>query len=316
VCVIALSLAALTLLLASLGVAASPSAGSARTALEARAVVVRQYWTAERMREAKPLTALPGPLGTEVRAAPKRRRHQHKVKAKPLAHYSKGANRAHGKVFFHLTDGDYVCSGTSLRSGSRSVVWTAGHCVFDERALGGYATRWEFVPAYHRAGGHDKAPFGEWPAEALATTRQWQGGIGGLDGGDRAFDFGIATVAQAPGGATLQSTVGGRKIAFHDKPRHSKTLRAIGYPAARPFTGTEELSCTSKIRGRDRRIGPPDPIAISCNMTGGASGGGWIDKQGRLVSVTSYGYTGLPGTLFGPYQGQVAERLFYENGGA
>ena len=46
------------------------------------------------------------------------------------------------------------------------------------------------------------------------------------------------------------------------------------------------------------------------------SGGGWIDKKGRLVSVTSYGYTGLPGVLFGPYQGNVAERLYYENGGA
>ena len=313
-CVAALALTALVLTLASLASAGAPGRSLPRATLEAKTQAIRDYWTPQRMRKAEPVDSIATPLSApRARAAVRGRdHHSHKkVKAKPVKRSTKKPLRAHGKVFFRLADGDYVCSGTSLRTSTGvSMVWTAGHCVFDERPVGGFASAWEFVPAYH--GG--KAPFGEWPASALATTKQWQGGLAGLDGGDSAYDFGAATVGGTRGGKTLQQTVGGRKIGFFT---HLKgKLMAIGYPAVPPFTGKRELSCKSRTRGRDRRVGPPHPIGISCDMTGGASGGGWIDKKGRLVSVTSYGYTGLPNVLFGPYQGNVAERLYYENGGA
>jgi hypothetical protein len=47
-------------------------------------------------------------------------------------------------------------------------------------------------------------------------------------------------------------------------------------------------------------------------MTAGASGGGWIGRSGRLVSVTSYGYNHDPSSLYGPFFG-AAVRSFYES---
>ena len=47
-------------------------------------------------------------------------------------------------------------------------------------------------------------------------------------------------------------------------------------------------------------------------MTAGASGGGWVDPRGRLVSVTSYSYTNEPRSLYGPYFGD-ALRSFYRS---
>ena len=49
-------------------------------------------------------------------------------------------------------------------------------------------------------------------------------------------------------------------------------------------------------------------------MTGGSSGGGWIvnmkDGLGTLVSVNSYGYFSQPDAMYGPYQGNAAEKLY------
>ena len=40
--------------------------------------------------------------------------------------------RTHGKVFMTIPGtGDFVCSGNVVRSHSHTLVWTAGHCVFD-----------------------------------------------------------------------------------------------------------------------------------------------------------------------------------------
>ena len=67
------------------------------------------------------------------------------------------------------------------------------------------------------------------------------------------------------------------------------------------------------VGGNDRSASPPT-IAIGCDMTGGSSGGGWIvnmkDGLGTLVSVNSYGYFSQPDAMYGPYQGNAAERLY------
>ncbi len=209
--------------------------------------------------------------------------------------------------------GDYECSGTAVRSPSRSLVWTAGHCVFDPGVLGaGYATNWEFVPGF--SGG--RRPFGEWPAQILATTRQWHG-TGVLDGGDSAFDFGAATISPRAG-RLLQNRIGARRIAF-GQPRN-QVYSAFGYPADSPpeeFDGRHLFRCRSPYRGSDHSVGPPAAIRISCDMTGGASGGGWVFRRGDrgyVASVTSYGYAGEPDSLYGPYQGDVARQLWSSAG--
>jgi hypothetical protein len=287
---------------------------------------VRAYWTRARMREARPAEALaPSPLATVPdRAAPARaaKRHSLHRRVRKTGSYP---NRTAGKIFFTLPGdgpdaGDYSCSGTAVRSPSRSLVWTAGHCVFDPGALGaGYATNWEFVPAYS-AGSKPftaREPFGEWPAVSLATPTRWHGSDA-LAGGDFAFDLGAATVSPH-GGVPLQDRIGARRIAF-DQPRNLK-YSAFGYPAFGPppeFDGRHLFRCRSAYRGSDHRIGPPAPIGISCDLTEGASGGGWVVRRhhrGYVVSVTSYGYKGQPNKLYGPYQGNAAQRLWQSAGG-
>ena len=48
---------------------------------------------------------------------------------------------------------------------------------------------------------------------------------------------------------------------------------------------------------------------LACNMTGGSSGGGWI-QNGSLSSVTSLGYTGVKNILWGPYFGSTIQAVY------
>ena len=48
---------------------------------------------------------------------------------------------------------------------------------------------------------------------------------------------------------------------------------------------------------------------LACNMTGGSSGGGWI-QNGSLNSVTSFGYTSVKNVLWGPYFGTAIQGVF------
>ena len=95
--------------------------------------------------------------------------------------------RSHGKVFLTVVGGsapgDYVCSGTAIASNNRSVVWSAGHCVFDTEG-GGYATNWIFAPGYKNGA----TPFGKWVATKLSSTKEWR------DNGNLSYDLGAAIV--------------------------------------------------------------------------------------------------------------------------
>jgi hypothetical protein len=126
-------------------------------------------------------------------------------------------------------------------------------------------------------------------------------------GGDSRFDLAAATVGRLHH-TTLQRVVGGRRIAFNQ--RRAQQYSAIGYPAAAPFSGLREFSCSSGFKGSDASFEAPRPISIACDMTAGSSGGGWLDGSGRLVSVTSYGYAEQPNVLYGPYFGDAVAAFY------
>ncbi|MFN8111562.1 MAG: hypothetical protein U0R51_00030 [Solirubrobacterales bacterium] len=290
---------------------------------------VRDYWTKERMREAEPVpvdpdaATAPAPGPAEAPAAPSYVAPAGPGDAGPAAlergaassGLARGAGaaslianpaatgtRAHGKVFFTVKGGsapdDYVCSGTAVNSRNQSLVWTAGHCIYDWEDQGGKSVNFQFVPAYSGKG----KPFGEWPASELATTSQWK-----RDGNLR-FDIGTAVVDRNPGGRTLQSIVGGRGIGF-DQPR-DQNYKLFGYPVEGIYADSlDEYRCKSALRGSDVPPGTgPNTLRASCDMTGGSSGGGWI-ARGLLLSNTSYGYGTSP-YLYGPYFSQTAKKLY------
>jgi hypothetical protein len=289
--------------------AAAPAAAVETQRVSDPAAEVRDYWTQARMRAAEPLGADPAaePSSRALDCLPVPSR----MCAKEVPDPTALGVRTHGKVYFSVAKGDragdYVCSGTVVNSRKRSVVWTAGHCVYavDEEGDGdvpGFVANWIFVPAYDEGA----QPFGQWPAKRLATTGPWQAA------GNIKYDLGAAVVRRDAEGRRLQNVVGARGIAF-DQPRQ-RTYEAIGYPAENlptvTFDGEREFSCTSDpVANDDPGTAGPATMAIRCDMTGGSSGGGWI-SYGKLYSVTSYGYSQELDRLYGPYMSASAKALY------
>ena len=300
----------------------------------------RTYWTPARMRAAEPVEAEAATVLSDRGGSLDRRSRRASFvgpadagspsgaamrmgKASQSGERIVGSNRdeiadpadpayaAHGKVFFTIPKGseagDYVCSGTAVNSKRRSLVWTAGHCVYDFEAAdpGGFSTNFIFVPGYKDG----VAPYGEWPAKKLGTTVGWK------SAGNIRFDLGAAVVRTDATGAKLQDVVGATGIGFN-QPR-AQTLQAFGYPAVQPpleFTGEREFRCTGRPFGVDRPSGTVGPATtgIECDMTAGSSGGGWIGGTTApiLLSVTSYGYPTELDHLYGPYMSTGAKALY------
>jgi V8-like Glu-specific endopeptidase len=273
-----------------------------------RPAKVRAYWTPQRMRAAQPADLVLTAAGELVRAAGEPRA------ATDVSETSASfPQRAHGKVFFTIAGGsqpgDYVCSGTVVRSNGHTLAWTAGHCVDDPEFGGGFATNWTFVPGYRNGG----EPFGEWPAQELLTTDAWR------DHADIRQDHGAAVLARNPEGQGIQDVIGARPIDF--RLAREQQFTAFGYPAQPTlleptFDGERLYSCASPVTGSDNPPGSgPETLQIDCDMSGGSSGGGWVTANGSVNGLTSYGYELDFDHLFGPYFGADARALYHEAAG-
>ena len=284
---------AVLLLVSSLTLAASAQAAPHR-ATESPDEITK-YWTKERMRSAIPRDAVrggnpqaarkPGGGGTTTTWT--------RVAVDPIA----GPDRNNGKVFFTIGGANYVCSGTSVATATASLVWTAGHCVTD--GPNAFATKFTFVPAYRDG----QAPYGKWAFNALDSTEEWE------NSGDFEHDFGAARVVPgegAPPNTTLAQTVTTpRQMDFDYGVTSSTRFTSFGYPAATPFNGQRLYKCDSPVLRRDGSA-----MGIGCDMTGGSSGGGWLNAAGEVSSVNSYHYRSLKNVMFGPYQSGSAQALY------
>lgn len=257
---------------------------------------VRDYWTAERMRTAIPMERARAGEPKAPRAKPGSTSSWSTVKVSWPA--TSSALNAHGKVFFSDGPYNYVCSGTLVSSSSGSVVWTAGHCV--NEGPGDYFTNWAFVPAYNRNGVRE--PYGRWAATSLHTTTAWRTTTNAYG-----RDLGAAKL-QLKSNTSLQGTISTARTLGTYTLATSAPVDSYGYPAAGKYSGQDMYLCDSYVSRRDSSTSPPT-YGIPCGMTGGSSGGGWLDSSGRLVSVNSYGYQSLKNTMFGPVQDSVAASL-------
>lgn len=256
---------------------------------------VRAYWTPERMAEAVPLDA---PVAQEpqidlLRAAARA------FDSGPVRNPGAEPYPSVGKVFL-LLDGDpYSCSAAIVRAPSRSLVWTAGHCLYEPGSpIGEFATNWAFVPDYDNG----RQPFGVWPASSLYVRTKWA-----LDGNQH-FDFGAAVIERKQG-QDLQGAVGSA-LPLGVNPKYDQKWKAIGLPSGNRFHD-QMWQCRSAFRRKDRLKGSgPPPLGIGCDMTGGASGGPWITGKGKLGAVTAYGRKKDHNLLYGTYLGSEAKKLY------
>lgn len=307
--------AALLAAVALFGVAqAQASTVTGKAFGEVSAREVKRYWTIDRMLAAEPArvdqSSIPAPSEElppvavgEPTVVPSDGLTGSRQRSSIISNPTTLPNRLHGKVFFQARDfsgnwDDYVCSGTVVNSPSGRVVITAGHCVFENF----WSRKVVFVPGYHDG----IRPFGEFAARRIDAPRRWVNNEWSRPTYALSYDVGAVVLK---GATPIQTAIGGaRGIAFN--VGRSRDYTAYGYPAAPPFNGQSLYTCTSAFGGRDIGTFSPSPGWISCDMTGGASGGGWIFDNEFLNSVNSYGYGSGPLRMYGPYFGRVVKRLY------
>jgi hypothetical protein len=170
----------------------------------------------------------------------------------------------HGKLFFSLPAGNFVCSATVT---NLSTIITAGQCVSD--GAGNWATNLYFCPSYNQGG--ENATFGCWSGVTQATTTNWH------DNGDPDYDY--ACVVTAVTGTVQTNKIGeatgwaGRAWNFGtDEPEIT-----FGYPQGSPFTGLS-IQQTASVEWYewDFTAGGLKSKLIGSDLTGGSSGGGWF----------------------------------------
>ncbi|MBT2451150.1 peptidase [Streptomyces sp. ISL-43] len=300
------------LLAAGALIAGALTSASASVAAESQSSFRQQqtqgFWTAERMRAATPLdiTAAPG-AGHRVPTAAARPTTiaPTAASASPTAFPQAGGAwtgggavvKTSGRVFFTFGDRTASCSGDSITSANGSTVITAGHCV---KYQGTWHTNWVFVPAYDNG----NAPYGQWSATKTFATDQWAASE------DMNMDVGLAVVAPL-NGQKLSQVVGAQGIVFNGG--YNKKMYSFGFPAAAPYDGTKLVYCSGNT-GKDFLL--TKDHSMSCNMTGGSSGGPWFQDfneatgLGTQASVNSFGYTFLPNRMYGPYFGNEAKAAY------
>lgn len=292
----------LVTVLTAFGLLGAASLAEARDVAGARVnpnpAAVRAYWTPARINAAIPADiqrplAKPGGGGGGSSATTG-------TAAKFLWPTAPDLSYTNGKVYFADGSTNYVCSGTAVSSANGSVVWTAGHCVND----GGnnrFYTNWMFKPAYNN--GFQAYP--DFVAGQLYTTTDW------AVNGEFGKDVGAAVVGPVNGQTLLQRlSLPGRGMTF--SPSYttgtSHKIDAHGYPAAGKFNGQSLYHCDSYVSRIDTS-GNPDTMGIPCTMTGGSSGGAWLDAGANQVSLNSYGYSTIKNVMYGPVFGPEAKAV-------
>ena len=218
-----------------------------------------------------------------------------------------------GRLYMSFSDGDGVCSASVVASASGSVVATAAHCVWDF-ATDTWGTNMWFVPA--DADDTAVMPYGAWNAVSVIAPQEFLDTAEvddtlGIVGDGWAYDFAFLVMGTNEDGQTIQEVTGGQGIAFGVP---AEELLVTGYPTAPPFDGASQRYCAASewdpgIRGT---------YSFSCDMTQGASGGGWftnydpVTGSGYLVATTSYrGYDYIGAAPLGA----SALQIFTEIGG-
>ncbi|MFG1704471.1 trypsin-like serine peptidase [Nonomuraea sp. M3C6] len=194
--------------------------------------------------------------------------------------------RTMGKVFFRFGDKEYWCSASSVAAKNRSVVATAGHCVYDSRQAKP-ADYWIFVPNPDPTG---ETPDGIYVGASISMHEDWSGK------GDYDYDYAFVTVHRGikwtPKNGTyvmedvgrLQDNVGGQGLELNKKPT-TYTVAAFGYPAgeqpdhSHPFDGKKLRVCPEGATRWTSAVSADLQKGVQlqpCDFSPGASGGPWL----------------------------------------
>ena len=202
-----------------------------------------------------------------------------------------------GRLYVTRGGEEGFCSATAIDSPTRRLVLTAGHCVNSgPRDSGRRPALWssylEFVPGFNLGAAPDGAFVLSGRPRALPEwTRD----------GNPNFDLGaFLTEPNADGAALADAVGGGARIVTGLPPK--QRYETFGYPGA----GDDRMrACVSGFAGHDpvtTGLAGPSTVAIRCDWTPGASGGGWLIDGGREIDgLNSYIGGDEDQRTFGPY---------------
>jgi V8-like Glu-specific endopeptidase len=205
-----------------------------------------------------------------------------------------------GKVFFTEPGvGDFQCSGSTI---AKRLIITAAHCVNSGH---GFYTNWVFIPGYDGSKPTlaTQRPFGTWTWASAEVPINWINTDAALP---NATDFAaIAFNDQSfSGGPLLKLSQRSGKYAVALNHLADTAVTMLGYPCNFDSCNIMQRNDTS-----DHRIPPgtsgANAYEYGSDMTGGSSGGPWVENFGdpgsaapsggynvrnAVVAVTSYGY--------------------------
>lgn len=231
-----------------------------------------------------------------------------------------------GKVLFSMGTSYYVCSASVINDTvtNRSIVLTAGHCIYDE-TNNAFAENWLFIPAWDSqptsldADGLfcDSTKYGCWTAQSLVASNAFAQEPGFTVTATQ-HDYGFAVMGSGGfAGLQLDAVTAGQGMHTSLVSGDTETW-AFGYPAQGKFKGNDLIYCKGLL-SFDARIGVDwTTYKLGCAMTGGSSGGPWMRDftesgtsagVGAVFSVTSYGY-GSSKSLYGPILNSETTGMF------
>lgn len=295
-----------------------------------RADSALRYWSKARMKQVRSRDFVFNPATRKFRPVPSRRYDVLTGGVLGASWLAGGEVLSNsGKVFFTLGRYQWQCSGTVVDDpdSNRSVIVTAAHCAYDEKS-NQWATNWVFVPEYDSQPGSTCATtkYGCWAAQSLivpdvyaaqpsfnstATKHDYAFAVVGAGGNgtQRQLD---SLVGSQPMNHTPYSTPGG--------PDFESDTWLFGYPSQGRYKGADLMYCHGYL---DLDLATDyATYRLPCRLTGGSSGGGWFSPfngpdsepesivgQGTVISVTSYGYSGVK-ALFGPQFGEESAAMY------
>ena len=168
-----------------------------------------------------------------------------------------------GKLYFldsaggsHYCSASVISTGTT-KNGGRSIIVTAGHCLYDTASKKWYKS-WVFYPAYRNGA----APYGSFAYYSGRVLVNY------MNTGARRYDVAVLSLNNNSSGheATYYTGWLGRSWNYG----YTQSLHAQGYPS-NLNSGKYTYTCAAESFS-----GGTDVLGMGCNMTFGSSGGPWM----------------------------------------